>query len=397
MQSHSKRRPAPGPGHITVLAILGIAASLTCAFCVRAAAADDESPTPEVQLRLLFRGTADEDGPFLPMVKSAASATAYRVSPRPDLTAEKSVAGWPVIGEPVTLNGKLVEELSNVLLDAKTYGWEAPPHFCGFSPGVAIRFQGKDADGNERRVVLLICFQCDDVVVCVNEPEPEMKGENITPGRAKLVGFVKRIFPKDKDIQELRETVPRDDAAEELTDEERKQRAAALADKRAEDLFSSEFGVVLNPAKVEAYRIGPDRDPTAPGRLNGHKVLAGPIKVDDKLATEFATALVDGGSYDWELTTESDCSTRPSVVLVFSGDDRGEYTDRVAVYFCFSCDRIIVEFRFGSFGDEASFASARGRFVKLVKQAFPDDRAIQALREDDSAAKGSAEHGDQPK
>jgi hypothetical protein len=118
--------------------------------------------------------------------------------------------------------------------------------------------------------------------------------------------------------------------------------------------------------------------------------------LEGKLGTALAKALVDGASYDWESTAAIDCSPRPSVVVVFSGDDRGEYTDRVAVYFCFSCDRIDVQFRTPVFGSEALFHPARTRFVKLVKQMFPEDRFVEELHEVDPAEPGSTERNAVP-
>jgi hypothetical protein len=350
---------------------------------------------PEQQLQKLFGGDDDKEGPFIPLIKGAESATAYRIDPRYDLTAEKTVAGYPILGQPVRVDADLVKELGQALLDKRTYGWQGPT-FCGFAPGIAIRYHGKGEGGMERRAVVLLCFECDDIVVHVSDPFAESRVENFMPGRAKLVRLVKRIFPKDKEIQELVEMRPEPEV-EEVSEEEKKRRSTAAAQERAEDLFWPQLDAVLDPAKVEAYRIGPKRDATSPGRLNGHRVLAGPVKVDDKLATEFARTLVNGKSYDWEAVDDGSCSPRPSIVVVFSGDDRGEFTERVAVYFCFSCDRVTVHFSPSLGVQEATFKPARGPFIKLLKHVFKDDKFVQALREDGAGDDGFGTPADESK
>lgn len=336
------------------------------ATAMLAGGGENDVPKPEEQLRTLFGGELNEEGPYISLIKNAESATAYRVEPRHDPTAERSAAGWPIVGDSVTVDGDLVQELRNVLLDANTYGWDAPGHFCGFSPGVAIRYQGKDDEGKELRVVLLLCFTCDDVAVFVSDRFGNPAMENITPGRAKLIRLVKRLFPNDKEIQELVEERP-EPQDEVLTKEENERRKAAEAQERAENLFFFGLDAVLSPAKVEAYRIGPDRDPTVPGRLNGHRVLTWPVNVDGRLSTDLAKLLVDGRSYDWQATDADDgtCLPRPSVVFIFAADG-DEDAVRTAVYVCFSCDEIAVVFRHSTGKESACFRPARATLTKLA-------------------------------
>jgi hypothetical protein len=78
-------------GTVFRLAVLGILVGVTSALRAQAVNANNKGPTPEAQLRELFRGTEDAEGPFIPIIRSAKPATAYRVFPLPDLTAEKSV------------------------------------------------------------------------------------------------------------------------------------------------------------------------------------------------------------------------------------------------------------------------------------------------------------------
>lgn len=109
-------------------------------------------------------------------------------------------------GKGILVSTNLAAALSKAILDSKTY-----PHFdgpipgkdCFPEPGVAVRFtKGK------RRIDFFVCFEC-NIVIMFDSPEKEpdlAQGAqaDFDPGHNKLLQIVKRVFPKDRQIQALR-------------------------------------------------------------------------------------------------------------------------------------------------------------------------------------------------
>ena len=129
--------------------------------------------------------------------------------------------------------------------------------------------------------------------------------------------------------------------------------------------------VIGKPAKVQAYRLVDDSfyQPT----VKDYKTAAGPIDVSDELAQQTSKLLLDPDSY--RFNAAKGCEPIYGVRLSFAKDD--QVTD---VFFCFDCDILSVYFQGKPVGGE-DFDDIRPQLVKIVKQVFPDDEAIQGLKE----------------
>jgi hypothetical protein len=129
--------------------------------------------------------------------------------------------------------------------------------------------------------------------------------------------------------------------------------------------------------RVEAYRIGPDKTAKKGARnVDGHPVLARGKDQGQKFAARLATVLLE----DRTLFGKSARCFEPGVAFrMWHGEEL------VEVLICFECSnlRIISQKSKGKVLKRASgaFGGHAGPLLKLVKEAFPDDKEIQALKE----------------
>jgi hypothetical protein len=183
-------------------------------------APDSEPPKPvddsaRQTIEDLFHGGFGQD--MRPILEHPEKLEAFRIAPEIDLTAENRLAGYRILSGPTEVDIKLGREVGAVLVDKKTYNLDpSSTPFCGFAPGVALRFSGKDAKGHSGRVCILLCFTCDGAKIHV--PLEDDHGHvNTAPGRTRLITLVKRLFPKDAAIQALKDERSDDGLAEPAT------------------------------------------------------------------------------------------------------------------------------------------------------------------------------------
>lgn len=106
----------------------------------------------------------------------------------------KRIHGYPVLSEPVAVDGQSRDELAAVLLDDRTYLWDVAKS-CEFLPGVVLRYKA------DPPVDVLLCFSCDELEVFIGGKK--VGREDFDPRRRDLVRVVKRLFPDDAAIQKL--------------------------------------------------------------------------------------------------------------------------------------------------------------------------------------------------
>lgn len=130
---------------------------------------------------------------------------AFRVDPvsrgektDPDSTnlEQQQFAGYPILSGPTVVDQETAQSLARTLSRPSTYGWDFAKG-CEFSPGVGIRFVGSSAT-----MELLFCFSCDEFKIV---RDGKTVGHEDTDGaRTALVNIARKIFPDDKEIQNLR-------------------------------------------------------------------------------------------------------------------------------------------------------------------------------------------------
>ena len=106
----------------------------------------------------------------------------------------------PIVTEgPVAVTGSVAQELVSVLSSHQPYGWDYAKG-CVPEWGARLSFyRGTD------RVDILLCFQCDLLMVSLNGTQTTGDVEDFDPIRPQLVRAVKAIFPNDPELQALPE------------------------------------------------------------------------------------------------------------------------------------------------------------------------------------------------
>ncbi|MDZ4820016.1 MAG: hypothetical protein SGJ20_13685 [Planctomycetota bacterium] len=145
-------------------------------------------------------------------------------------------------------------------------------------------------------------------------------------------------------------------------------------DSRVVKLFAGPQSVenILSPTKIEAFRIDgrvKQRDRTRP--LVGYPILTGPVEVEATTGQQLATILLNDNAYWWEAAKA--CMFNPGLVVRYTKN--GKSTE---IYFCFSCDELLVISE-GKGGGTEDTDAIRGPLVEIAKKIFPDDKEIDAL------------------
>ena len=136
-------------------------------------------------------------------------------------------------------------------------------------------------------------------------------------------------------------------------------------------------GILASASRVEVFRVFPEK-PTEPmgKECGGYPVISTGKERDREFAAKVAAILFDEKTYDFEKAKK--CEFQPGVGLRLWRDK-----DWVDVTFCFSCDELEVSSKKPDEKElrtsHEDFDAARPALVKLVKEAFPDDKEIQGL------------------
>jgi hypothetical protein len=135
---------------------------------------------------------------------------------------------------------------------------------------------------------------------------------------------------------------------------------------------------ILNGStRVEVFRVAPARNAKADDKqVGGHRITATGKERDQKFAARLAVVLQRD---DTLFGTQARCFV-PGVAFRLWQDKEG-----VEVLICFTCENLRIIAR-DDRGKEiknvsGAFGPDRAPLLKLVKEAFPDDKEIQAIRE----------------
>lgn len=142
------------------------------------------------RFKSLFGGQEAQD-----VVAKPTKVQAYRLTEFSPPRA--TVKEFKMTGDPVAVDDALVKSMTQLLLDEKSYKW-GTGKACEPNYGVRLEFiQG------DKTTDVLFCFDCKILGVYVNGKDVGMAGfdDVHTP----FVKLVKTMFPKDKEIQELKE------------------------------------------------------------------------------------------------------------------------------------------------------------------------------------------------
>ena len=160
--------------------------------------AADTAP-PDARLVKFFGGEAG-----FKLVSTSDKVEAYRVElpiTKPGETAPgKKIDGYNILAGPLDVEAKPLAALRAAVLDPADYDWDIATA-CEFQPGVAIRFNARAADGKPTHVDLVFCFVCGELETWQDGKRLEIKffGNHRVPFAAAM----KKIFPKDEEIQKL--------------------------------------------------------------------------------------------------------------------------------------------------------------------------------------------------
>ena len=150
--------------------------------------------------------------------------------------------------------------------------------------------------------------------------------------------------------------------------------APSHAGSRVTNLFGGPeaTATIASPDTVEAFRLESQREHGVFPLLADYTAAGDPIPVDDALRARLERVLLDDGTYEWEMA--KGCEPDFGVRIRFA---RGN--DEVDVLFCFSC-QMLRPHHAGAFLAMEDFDHGNAELVSIVKEIFPADEAVQALR-----------------
>jgi hypothetical protein len=150
-----------------------------------------------------------------------------------------------------------------------------------------------------------------------------------------------------------------------------------------ERLGDKTVAILQGATRVEVFRIDPDVSAKGAKRIGGYAITATGKERDKEFTGKLADALLDDGTYFGD---QAKCF-EPGVAFRLWKDK-----ESVEVVICFHCANLKITAKgatgepvddggspkIGGFaGDKGSY----GRLANLAKEAFPDDKDIQALKD----------------
>ncbi|MBI2922183.1 MAG: hypothetical protein HYY18_14115 [Planctomycetes bacterium] len=138
-------------------------------------------------------------------------------------------------------------------------------------------------------------------------------------------------------------------------------------------------GIIAGATRVEVFRVFPEKPNEPMGKeCGGYPVISTGKERDREFAGKVAAILLDEKTYDFEKAKK--CKFEPGV-----GFRLWREKDWVDVTLCFHCDELEISSKKPDEKElrtsHEDFDAARAALVKLVKEAFPDDKEIQALED----------------
>jgi hypothetical protein len=144
-------------------------------------------------------------------------------------------------------------------------------------------------------------------------------------------------------------------------------------------LGDSAITVLQGATRVEPFRLSDERAGEGKPNVGKYAVTATGKEQGEAFAKRLAAVLLDERTYRFD--SAKGCIFQPGVgYRIWKGDEAA-----VEVVICFTCDELIVHAPKAADGSVRGamedFDPARPALVKLAKEAFPDDKEIQGLKE----------------
>jgi hypothetical protein len=138
--------------------------------------------------------------------------------------------------------------------------------------------------------------------------------------------------------------------------------------------------LLQNASRVEVFRISPEQSAKPGEGISGYPILAtGKEKAKD-FAGKLATVLLSENTYFGE---QSRCFIPGVALRIWRPKEQDR--DSVDVIICFKCSALHLVYRDERKRDvkhiDGAFGPDNRALLKLVKEAFPDDAEIQAIKE----------------
>jgi hypothetical protein len=145
--------------------------------------------TPQV-IRTVFGGQETYD-----VFKAAQKVSACRLEVKKETLESHSGDYEYLEGAFVELSSEQTAQVRKILESPDSYEFDLRKA-CTPLYGVRLRFEGES-----NRVDVDLCFSCD--ILLVSRDGKPMEGGNFDPIRPNLVALCKKLFPNDKEIQQL--------------------------------------------------------------------------------------------------------------------------------------------------------------------------------------------------
>ena len=139
------------------------------------------------------------------------------------------------------------------------------------------------------------------------------------------------------------------------------------------------FSTLEHPTRVEAFLLKQDESPGPPAfdrkKSGEYPIRTGPLVLSATLAKNISVILCNPNTYPAPTDSAKSCYPQFGVRLKFEGD-----AGPLDVLLCLECDMLALA-PAGNVTGSKDFDPGRPQIVKFLKSVFPEDKIIQALRE----------------
>lgn len=132
------------------------------------------------------------------MINTAQKVRVVHVASRKSKSHGNVFRGYPILNESVHLKKKDQDVLNQMLLGDQIYLKGDDTKSCLFTPDIGIEFEGEAQKGQ-----VLLSFNCDLMVFYQIDEKGKRIIEDVDPGRATLLSFMKEVFPKKSLVQRI--------------------------------------------------------------------------------------------------------------------------------------------------------------------------------------------------
>jgi len=142
-------------------------------------------------------------------------------------------------------------------------------------------------------------------------------------------------------------------------------------------LFGSDAAMapVIQPAKIEAFRVDPKQYSVKPGvnNIGGFAISSGPVDVGRHTSPELSQLFTSKSSYKWHEAAPK-CDFLPTIGIRFI-DSNNARTD---LLLAFNCNEMAV-YHQGLRVGTGYFDNSRAKVIEILKRLFPRDGYVKKL------------------